>query len=157
MGKRLAAIGMAAAIAGGGLTVAALNPLTVAGANTSTTTGTNPAADTAKVHRKGPLQRALDKLVADGTLTRAQADKVLSTTKAEAKAEAPAAEAEAPSGPTSTPLKGAAARVVKNMESSLSIPTATSVRAVPAKLLDSGYVFADTRLDATLRAAFTGR
>ncbi|MDX6274687.1 MAG: multifunctional 2-oxoglutarate metabolism enzyme [Frankiales bacterium] len=32
-------------------------------------------------------------------------------------------------------LKGAAARVVSNMESSLEVPTATSVRAVPAKLL----------------------
>jgi 2-oxoglutarate dehydrogenase E1 component len=36
----------------------------------------------------------------------------------------------------STPLKGAAARVVANMEASLEIPTATSVRAVPAKLLE---------------------
>jgi 2-oxoglutarate decarboxylase len=34
-----------------------------------------------------------------------------------------------------TPLKGAAARVVANMETSLTVPTATSVRAVPAKLL----------------------
>lgn len=34
-----------------------------------------------------------------------------------------------------TPLRGVAARVVSNMESSLSVPTATSVRAVPAKLL----------------------
>jgi 2-oxoglutarate dehydrogenase E1 component/2-oxoglutarate decarboxylase len=34
-----------------------------------------------------------------------------------------------------TPLKGAAARVVTNMEASLEVPTATSVRAVPAKLL----------------------
>ncbi|MEY3697299.1 MAG: hypothetical protein RJA41_949, partial [Actinomycetota bacterium] len=33
------------------------------------------------------------------------------------------------------PLKGASARVVTNMESSLSIPTATSVRAIPAKLM----------------------
>ena len=33
------------------------------------------------------------------------------------------------------PLRGPAARVVANMESSLSVPTATSVRAVPAKLL----------------------
>ena len=32
-------------------------------------------------------------------------------------------------------LKGPAARVVENMEASLAIPTATSVRAVPAKLL----------------------
>jgi len=34
-----------------------------------------------------------------------------------------------------TPLKGPAARVVSNMEASLAVPTATSVRAVPAKLL----------------------
>src|SRR5918994_741163 len=34
-----------------------------------------------------------------------------------------------------TPLRGASARVVTNMESSLDVPTATSVRAVPAKLL----------------------
>src|SRR6266850_7145044 len=33
-------------------------------------------------------------------------------------------------------LRGAAARVVKNMEASLEVPTATSVRAVPAKLLE---------------------
>ena len=38
-------------------------------------------------------------------------------------------------GEERTPLKGAAARVVTNMESSLEVPTATSVRAVPAKLL----------------------
>ena len=36
---------------------------------------------------------------------------------------------------STTPLKGAAARVVTNMEASLEVPTATSVRAVPAKLL----------------------
>jgi len=46
---------------------------------------------------------------------------------------APAEDAEAE--PVRTPLKGAAARVVANMEASLEIPTATSVRAVPAKLL----------------------
>ncbi len=40
-----------------------------------------------------------------------------------------------PAGSSNTPLKGAAARVVANMETSLTVPTATSVRAVPAKLL----------------------
>jgi 2-oxoglutarate dehydrogenase E1 component len=39
-----------------------------------------------------------------------------------------------------SPLKGAAARTVANMEASLAIPTATSVRDIPAKLL------ADNRL-----------
>ncbi|MBK5305218.1 MAG: multifunctional oxoglutarate decarboxylase/oxoglutarate dehydrogenase thiamine pyrophosphate-binding subunit/dihydrolipoyllysine-residue succinyltransferase subunit [Frankiaceae bacterium] len=48
---------------------------------------------------------------------------------------APTPEVAAPAGTASTPLKGAAARVVANMESSLTVPTATSVRAVPAKLL----------------------
>ncbi|MFW2380258.1 MAG: multifunctional oxoglutarate decarboxylase/oxoglutarate dehydrogenase thiamine pyrophosphate-binding subunit/dihydrolipoyllysine-residue succinyltransferase subunit [Acidimicrobiales bacterium] len=35
-----------------------------------------------------------------------------------------------------TPLRGAAARIVTNMEASLSVPTATSFREVPAKLLE---------------------
>ncbi len=47
-------------------------------------------------------------------------------------ASAPAAE---PPAVTSRALKGAAARTVANMEASLQVPTATSVRAVPAKLL----------------------
>ena len=55
---------------------------------------------------------------------------------ATAPAQRPApAPAPASDGRTSTPLKGAAARVVTNMNESLSVPTATSVRAVPAKLL----------------------
>ncbi len=39
-------------------------------------------------------------------------------------------------GETPEPLRGASARVVENMEASLGVPTATSVRAVPAKLLE---------------------
>jgi 2-oxoglutarate dehydrogenase E1 component len=46
-----------------------------------------------------------------------------------------AAPTAAPAEASTTPLKGAAARVVTNMEASLAVPTATSVRAVPAKLL----------------------
>ena len=41
----------------------------------------------------------------------------------------------APAAAEPSVLKGPAARVVTNMEASLSVPTATSVRAVPAKLL----------------------
>src|SRR6185312_5905869 len=37
--------------------------------------------------------------------------------------------------PTYTVLKGAPARTVANMDASLSVPTATSVRSVPVKLL----------------------
>ncbi|WP_211468670.1 multifunctional oxoglutarate decarboxylase/oxoglutarate dehydrogenase thiamine pyrophosphate-binding subunit/dihydrolipoyllysine-residue succinyltransferase subunit [Actinocrinis puniceicyclus] len=47
----------------------------------------------------------------------------------------PAASTPAGGGSQTTVLKGPAARVVSNMEVSLELPTATSVRAVPAKLL----------------------
>ncbi len=46
----------------------------------------------------------------------------------------------------STPLRGAASRVVANMESSLSVPTATSVRAVPAKLMADNRVVINNHL-----------
>ncbi len=46
----------------------------------------------------------------------------------------PAAE-EAPAEPTYTVLRGIPAATVKNMDASLSVPTATSVRTVPVKLL----------------------
>ena len=36
-------------------------------------------------------------------------------------------------GETAEPLRGAAARIVNNMEASLEVPTATSVRAVPGE------------------------
>ncbi len=53
---------------------------------------------------------------------------------------APAPASPAPAGPTDEvagePLRGVAARIVTNMESSLSVPTATSFREVPAKLLE---------------------
>ncbi len=45
------------------------------------------------------------------------------------------AEAEATDEPTYAVLKGAPARTVANMDASLTVPTATSVRSVPVKLL----------------------
>src|SRR5712692_1098502 len=38
--------------------------------------------------------------------------------------------------PSAAPIRGAAARIVANMEASLGVPTATSVRDVPARLLE---------------------
>ncbi|GAA3611320.1 multifunctional oxoglutarate decarboxylase/oxoglutarate dehydrogenase thiamine pyrophosphate-binding subunit/dihydrolipoyllysine-residue succinyltransferase subunit [Marihabitans asiaticum] len=44
------------------------------------------------------------------------------------------------------PLKGMAARVVSNMEASLEVPTATSVRAIPAKLLIDNRIVINNHL-----------
>ncbi|MGY1693357.1 multifunctional oxoglutarate decarboxylase/oxoglutarate dehydrogenase thiamine pyrophosphate-binding subunit/dihydrolipoyllysine-residue succinyltransferase subunit [Geodermatophilus sp. SYSU D00814] len=49
-------------------------------------------------------------------------------------------------GPKRTPLRGAAASVVKNMNASLTVPTATSVRAVPAKLLADNRIVINNHL-----------
>ncbi len=63
---------------------------------------------------------------------------------------APAARTAAPQAPASgaeiVPLKRAAARVVQNMELSLGVPTATSVRTVPAKLLIDNRIVLNNHL-----------
>jgi 2-oxoglutarate dehydrogenase E1 component len=48
----------------------------------------------------------------------------------------PARPAAIADGDTVVPIKGVGARIVSNMEASLGVPTATSVRRVPAKLLE---------------------
>ncbi|WP_372497162.1 multifunctional oxoglutarate decarboxylase/oxoglutarate dehydrogenase thiamine pyrophosphate-binding subunit/dihydrolipoyllysine-residue succinyltransferase subunit [Pseudonocardia humida] len=48
-----------------------------------------------------------------------------------------------------SPLRGAANAVVKNMNASLAVPTATSVRAVPAKLLADNRVVINNQLKRT--------
>jgi multifunctional 2-oxoglutarate metabolism enzyme len=66
----------------------------------------------------------------------------------EPKPEPPAARPASPARQDgqSKPLKGAAARVVANMEASLAVPTATSVRAIPAKLLIDNRVVINNHL-----------
>ena len=54
----------------------------------------------------------------------------------QAAAEAATAKPEPQPAPESEPLRGASARIVANMEASLAVPTATSFREVPAKLLE---------------------
>jgi 2-oxoglutarate dehydrogenase E1 component len=67
---------------------------------------------------------------------------------APAQAAQPPAPAPTPlaAGDTSRALKGAAARTVANMETSLTVPIATSVRAVPAKLLIDNRVVINNHL-----------
>ncbi|MEV8317515.1 multifunctional oxoglutarate decarboxylase/oxoglutarate dehydrogenase thiamine pyrophosphate-binding subunit/dihydrolipoyllysine-residue succinyltransferase subunit [Streptomyces sp. NPDC059900] len=66
--------------------------------------------------------------------------------KPAAKAE-PAAPAEAaPAGPEYVTLRGPAAAVAKNMNASVEVPTATSVRAVPVKLLFDNRIVINNHL-----------
>ncbi|MGW7008900.1 multifunctional oxoglutarate decarboxylase/oxoglutarate dehydrogenase thiamine pyrophosphate-binding subunit/dihydrolipoyllysine-residue succinyltransferase subunit, partial [Streptomyces sp. NPDC054933] len=63
--------------------------------------------------------------------------------KAEAKAEP---KAEAPVGPEFVTLRGPSAAVAKNMNASLELPTATSVRAIPVKLLFDNRIVINNHL-----------
>ncbi|MQY13672.1 Multifunctional 2-oxoglutarate metabolism enzyme [Streptomyces sp. RB5] len=70
---------------------------------------------------------------------------------AAAPAERPAPAAKAPAadqaaGPETVTLRGPAAAVVKNMNASLEMPTATSVRAVPVKLLFDNRIVINNHL-----------
>src|SRR5438034_239023 len=57
-----------------------------------------------------------------------------------------AAAAPPPAGAEVTRLRGAAARTAQNMEISLGVPTATSVRAIPAKLLIDNRIVINNHL-----------
>nr|PZN45073.1 MAG: multifunctional oxoglutarate decarboxylase/oxoglutarate dehydrogenase thiamine pyrophosphate-binding subunit/dihydrolipoyllysine-residue succinyltransferase subunit [Actinomycetota bacterium] len=57
-----------------------------------------------------------------------------------------AAKAPVPEGAEEERLRGAAARTVANMEASLAVPTATSVRAIPAKLLIDNRIVINNHL-----------
>ncbi|KFG73740.1 multifunctional oxoglutarate decarboxylase/oxoglutarate dehydrogenase thiamine pyrophosphate-binding subunit/dihydrolipoyllysine-residue succinyltransferase subunit [Streptomyces mutabilis] len=67
--------------------------------------------------------------------------------KPQAKAAAPAEDADStPEGPELVTLRGPAAAVAKNMNASLELPTATSVRAVPVKLLFDNRIVINNHL-----------
>ncbi|MEU4162750.1 multifunctional oxoglutarate decarboxylase/oxoglutarate dehydrogenase thiamine pyrophosphate-binding subunit/dihydrolipoyllysine-residue succinyltransferase subunit [Actinoplanes sp. NPDC026670] len=56
------------------------------------------------------------------------------------------AAAEAPTGAKTVTLRGVAGKIVQNMEASLQVPTATSVRAVPAKLMVDNRIVINNHL-----------
>lgn len=69
---------------------------------------------------------------------------------AEKAAKPAASQAPAPAGDAELQvLRGAAAAVVKNMSTSLEVPTATSVRAVPAKLMIDNRIVINNQLKRT--------
>ncbi|KAA9373561.1 multifunctional oxoglutarate decarboxylase/oxoglutarate dehydrogenase thiamine pyrophosphate-binding subunit/dihydrolipoyllysine-residue succinyltransferase subunit [Microbispora cellulosiformans] len=67
-------------------------------------------------------------------------------TKQPAKQPAKQASTPVPAGAAEEKLRGAAARTAANMEASLAVPTATSVRAVPAKLLIDNRIVINNHL-----------
>ncbi|MFC3510276.1 multifunctional oxoglutarate decarboxylase/oxoglutarate dehydrogenase thiamine pyrophosphate-binding subunit/dihydrolipoyllysine-residue succinyltransferase subunit [Amycolatopsis halotolerans] len=75
----------------------------------------------------------------------AKAPAAKSAPAAKPAAAAPAAK----SAPESKQLRGAAAAIAKNMDASLAVPTATSVRAVPAKLMADNRIVINNHLKRT--------
>ncbi|MGV0835927.1 multifunctional oxoglutarate decarboxylase/oxoglutarate dehydrogenase thiamine pyrophosphate-binding subunit/dihydrolipoyllysine-residue succinyltransferase subunit [Mycolicibacterium thermoresistibile] len=59
------------------------------------------------------------------------------------------AKSESPAEPEKQVLRGAAAAVVRNMDASLEVPTATSVRAIPAKLMVDNRIVINNHLKRT--------
>ena len=58
----------------------------------------------------------------------------------------PVKRVETPADAATVPIRGVAARIVQNMDASLAVPTATSVRAVPAKLLSDNRIVINNHL-----------
>ncbi|MGY1608574.1 multifunctional oxoglutarate decarboxylase/oxoglutarate dehydrogenase thiamine pyrophosphate-binding subunit/dihydrolipoyllysine-residue succinyltransferase subunit [Geodermatophilus sp. SYSU D00700] len=100
------------------------------------------AAPAAPATRSTPVPERTEDTVVDRAADRAeQKAKAAPAPAAPQPAKAPAGD-----GPKRTPLRGAAASVVKNMNASLTVPTATSVRAVPAKLLADNRIVVNNHL-----------
>ncbi|WP_405141381.1 multifunctional oxoglutarate decarboxylase/oxoglutarate dehydrogenase thiamine pyrophosphate-binding subunit/dihydrolipoyllysine-residue succinyltransferase subunit [Sphaerisporangium sp. NBC_01403] len=116
----------------------------------------NPESGTSRTQAPGGSNGATAEAAA-GTTT-AQAPKPAPPAKAAPKAAkattpAPSSQAEkakpaaaAPSGAEEVRLRGAAARTAANMDLSLAVPTATSVRVVPAKLLIDNRIVINNHL-----------
>lgn len=115
-------------------------------------TRTAPVAKTVPVEKavakapnpnKGTGSGAKSSTNGNGSSTNGTAKKASASTDSSTEA------ASAPAEDTSKVLRGAAAAVAKNMALSLQIPTATSVRAIPAKLMIDNRVVVNNHLART--------
>ncbi|MFI0962986.1 multifunctional oxoglutarate decarboxylase/oxoglutarate dehydrogenase thiamine pyrophosphate-binding subunit/dihydrolipoyllysine-residue succinyltransferase subunit [Streptomyces sp. NPDC021080] len=119
---------------------------TAAAGAAGTTTTAAPAAPVPPAARQAPPQAAPAPVAAPA------APKPAAAAPAPAKAAPAAAKpkaapaAEAPEGPEYVTLRGPAGAVAKNMNASLELPTATSVRAVPVKLLFDNRIVINNHL-----------
>ncbi|MBB5955232.1 2-oxoglutarate decarboxylase [Saccharothrix tamanrassetensis] len=120
---------------GNGTTAAAAENSTTSTA-APTATATKPTAPTAAVTKQPPAPKPATTLP--------------TTTNKPAPAQAAkAAPVQPAAGEEQKQLRGAAAAIAKNMELSLTVPTATSVRAVPAKLLADNRIVINNHLKRT--------
>ncbi|MER5383899.1 multifunctional oxoglutarate decarboxylase/oxoglutarate dehydrogenase thiamine pyrophosphate-binding subunit/dihydrolipoyllysine-residue succinyltransferase subunit [Streptomyces sp. NPDC002688] len=117
-------------------------------AGTTTSAPAAPAAPVAPAARQAPPQAA----PAPAPAAAPAAPKPAAAAPAPAKAAPAAAQpkaapaTEAPEGPEYVTLRGPAGAVAKNMNASLELPTATSVRAVPVKLLFDNRIVINNHL-----------
>ncbi|MFF9123790.1 multifunctional oxoglutarate decarboxylase/oxoglutarate dehydrogenase thiamine pyrophosphate-binding subunit/dihydrolipoyllysine-residue succinyltransferase subunit [Streptomyces sp. NPDC014889] len=116
-------------------------------AETTTTAPAAPAAAPAAPARPAPQAAAAPAAPAQPPAAPRPAAPAPAKPAAQAPAAAPAkAAAEAPAGPELVTLRGPSAAVAKNMNASLELPTATSVRAVPVKLLFDNRIVINNHL-----------
>ncbi|GAA0282706.1 multifunctional oxoglutarate decarboxylase/oxoglutarate dehydrogenase thiamine pyrophosphate-binding subunit/dihydrolipoyllysine-residue succinyltransferase subunit [Cryptosporangium japonicum] len=107
-------------------------------ASTVTTTASKPAAQAAQAASTTPKPSPKPAPPTGAAPAKA-------AEPAKAAKDAPAKPAEKVE-PSTKPIRGAAARIVQNMETSLEVPTATSVRAVPAKLVSDNRIVINSNL-----------
>ncbi|MGZ8179370.1 multifunctional oxoglutarate decarboxylase/oxoglutarate dehydrogenase thiamine pyrophosphate-binding subunit/dihydrolipoyllysine-residue succinyltransferase subunit [Williamsia sp. SKLECPSW1] len=113
----------------------------------STAENAAPAKDApAKSDEKAPTPKATGS--GDGS-TKSTGSKSSAKPTGGSSSDKPAPPTPAPSEDSAKVLRGAAAAVAKNMAASLQIPTATSVRAVPAKLMIDNRVVINNHLART--------
>jgi 2-oxoglutarate dehydrogenase E1 component len=125
----------------------AARPTSTGGSSSGSTNGTPAATETKAAPAKAEPKPAEPKQAehVDPTPTPAPkakprpeskaAEPAKGTSSPVPKEQPPAEQAAASDEPTYTVLRGAPARTVQNMDASLAVPTATSVRSVPVKLL----------------------
>jgi 2-oxoglutarate dehydrogenase E1 component len=100
-------------------------------------TGVPSAATAAPTEAVPSTQTPTESIVPPVTTTLATPLAPPASVSALAPAQTSAGSPNGQSEPAPTPLRGAAARIATNMAASIEVPTATSVRQVPAKLLEA--------------------
>ncbi|MBQ1052535.1 multifunctional oxoglutarate decarboxylase/oxoglutarate dehydrogenase thiamine pyrophosphate-binding subunit/dihydrolipoyllysine-residue succinyltransferase subunit [Micromonospora sp. C51] len=124
-------------------------PATTAATTDATPARTEPAPKSEPAAKTEPAGKAERRTTAATSKPAPAASKpapAAKPTKAEPAKSQPTRTAPTANGPQTTPLRGVAAKIVQNMDASLAVPTATSVRAVPAKLLVDNRIVINNHL-----------